>query len=99
METQTLKRVYYQDADVTVSVEVANNMAFLHVDVSTWNHSKLKKFYRIFAQLEKDCTDAGLIRMATLSPNPKFAHLFGGTTTSKFKHENKEYEVVVWELN
>lgn len=37
--------------------------------------------------------------MLTITPNPKFAKLFGGTSVGEIDHDGKKYEVVVWDLN
>lgn len=99
METKSLKQVEYQNEDFKFELEFHQDVAFLHCEVSRWSPSVLRHMYEVFSTTKENLIKGGFSRMATLSPNPKFAKLFGGDTVSVLEHEDKRYEVVVWELN
>lgn len=88
----------YSDGDVCVSVQPIGDDAHLHCLVYKWSPSVLRRLYEIFAWLERSLGDAGFKRLVTVTPNPKFAKLFGGTYLGDAYYHGVKHEVIVWEL-
>jgi hypothetical protein len=98
MEMQSLKQTYYKDENFVLEVELVFPIAFLHCEVSYWSPSVLRKCYRVFAVIREDLQNNNYEQMVTISPNPKFAKLFGGDTIRSFMMNQQNYEVIQWEL-
>jgi hypothetical protein len=98
MEMQSLKEVFFQNEDYTLEIEKLDNAVGLHCIVHNWSLSSLKHGYRKVAELMNILQEQGYDYMFTITPNPKFAKLFGGETKHKLTYNNEEYEVVIWEL-
>lgn len=97
METKLLD--YYSDDDLTIKIEPFGKGVMFHMEVHNWKLSVLKKSYPIVARLFEDMAKLGFIRGATITPNPKFAKLYGGTTTHILVTEDQQrLEVITWEL-
>jgi len=97
METQSPKP-YYEDADVSLILEPNDGKIYLHVDVRRWTPSIAKKCYSVLRTLFEDMQDSGYLEAFSITPNPKFAAMFGAESIHKFIHEKKDYEVVRWDL-
>lgn len=93
-----MRTPYYEDEEVKVAYEEFKDMVFLHCEVKVWRLSVLKKLYRLFASLGDFLVKKGYKEMATLTPNPRFAKLFGGTTRQYLEVNNEKVEYIVWEL-
>jgi hypothetical protein len=100
METQALqpKQVYYQDSNFRFEFERMGNLVVIHYTSYVWKPSVLKKAYSVFKTFLMECTENNITDVMTVTPNPKFAHLFGGTTTTTVVHKGQEYEVIKWDL-
>lgn len=98
METHSLKQTYYEDEHLLVEIEILENCIYLHCQVFKWTSSVLRKSYLIFTKLQQEAKEAGYLKLQTITPNPKFAQIFNGTTVGIVNYENKEYEVVEWVL-
>jgi len=97
MQTKLLN--YYTDEDISVNIEPFGKGVLFHVEISNWKLSVLKRCYVVCARLMEDMAAAGFIKAATITPNPKFAKLFGGTTTHVIvTKEQQRLEVITWEL-
>ena len=92
------KQIYYEDENFVLAYEIKNGMIAVHCDVSNFKLSALRKGYEVFANFLNFASAKGFKIVCTLTPNPKFAKLLGGESVGKFTHEEKEYEVVIWEL-
>jgi len=92
------KQTYYKDDNFILSYEMDDRLVVVHCDVNNFKLSSLKKGYEVFANFMNFVNSNGISLIATFTPNPKFAKLLGGKSVSKFTHEEKEYEVVIWEL-
>lgn len=97
METQS-NIVYYQDGDFTLRLVPTDQTLLMHCDVSVWNTKTLRNMYRVFASLLSEAKETPYVQLMTISPNPKFAKLFGGDTEQSFTQNGIEYEVIVWDL-
>jgi len=95
METQS-RNLFYQDDDFILEWEEWENKLLVHCNVSTWKPSVLKRGYSKFCEILQYSRDCGYEYMFTVSPNPKFARLFGGDAIGTVWYYNKEYEVIVW---
>ena len=98
METLVSKIAFYEGPDALFQYEVFGQSLLLHCEVTEWKPSTIKKGYRILGDFMYQMRKQGYISLATVTPNPKFAKLFGGTSVQKIMYEDKEYEVIVWEL-
>lgn len=81
-----------------VELQIVADTAHLHVTVSKWTPSVLKQLYKVFAELKELLTNKGFSYMVTISPNPKFAKLFGGEVVEEKIIDGVYYEVIVWDL-
>lgn len=97
METKSHKFVFFTDESVTVTLQEWDGKCFIHVDVNKFSHSHLKRFYRLFADIQTYLTQQGLCEMYSYSPNLKFCQMFGGKVLSTFTHNNNTYGVIRWE--
>jgi len=98
MQTKSLKQTIYQDSDVHFEVEDLGVWAFLHCEVQHWSPSVFKRSIRVFAQFLNEAAQKGYEKIVTISPNPKFCKVFGGTFESAFTQNGITYEVIKWEL-
>lgn len=98
METQTSKITFYEGSDALFQYEVFGKTLLLHCTVEEWKLSTVKKGYRVLGDFMYQMRKQGYESITTVTPNPKFAKLFGGTSVHKLMYEGKEYEVIVWEL-
>lgn len=93
-----MRNLLYKDEDFTVEWEEMEDCLFLHCEVKYWKLSAFRRMYKVFAELQDVARQKGFSSLATITPNPRFAKLFGGETVSTLTKEGIEYEVVVWEL-
>lgn len=93
-----MRQTFYKNDDFLIEVEALGDTVYLHCLVENWKPSVLKQIYKSFAYMEELFSRAGYERMATITPNPKFAKLFGGKTVREFEINDKPCEVIVWEL-
>lgn len=93
-----MRQPFYKNDDFLIEVEALGDTVYLHCLVDNWKPSVLKHLYEVFAIMQGMFESAGYERMATITPNPKFAKLFGGKTVREFEINNKPCEVIVWEL-
>lgn len=97
METQ-LRNLLYKDNDFIVEWEESEGALLLHCEVVYWKLSSLRRMYKVFAELQDIAKQKGYSLLSTITPNPRFAKLFGGETVDSFTREGVEYEVVIWDL-
>ena len=98
METQHSRYTFYNDIDCILEYEIWEDSVVLHSEIANWKPSVFKRCLSVLNTFFKEMEGRGIRRALTVTPNPKFAKLFGGITVSKIKHDDKEYEVVVWDL-
>lgn len=95
METGSHKIVFYSDSDFSFLLSEYDNNTFLHCEVNKWSLSVLKRMYKEFARfcntVESD--------FYTVTPNPKFAKLFGGKCLGCVTQDEITYEVIKWDWN
>lgn len=96
METQLHKHTYYKDKDFIFEIQFHEGQLILHCEVINWTLSALRRGYSVFKSLQEEVKQFEIDRMITVTPNPKFAKLFGGTTISKIEYNNIKYEVIEW---
>lgn len=89
--------VFYKDEDFTFSFFYQNNTALLHCEVEKWNTKVLRKMYEVFGVFREFCKRDGIEKIGTVTPNPKFAKLFGAKALGKSSFLGKEYEVMQWD--
>ena len=97
MATPTLNK-YYEDEHLTLELERHGHQIYLHVQARKWSPSIAKHAYSVLHSLFEDMKDSGYQEAWSITPNPKFAKMFGAYTFTKFQYENKQYEVVKWDL-
>lgn len=98
METKSLKVTYYKDEDFVFDFELNDEGVFLHCNVSNWKPSVLKRMYNVFASFTLEMEKHNVKNFMTVSPNPKFAKLFGGTVIHKGYIDDVLHEVIQWEV-
>jgi hypothetical protein len=92
------KITFYEGPDALFQYEVFGKNVFLHCTVAEWKPSTIKKGYRVLGDFMYQMQKQGYEHIFAITPNPKFAKLFGGTFVSDITYEDKQYEVVVWDL-
>lgn len=97
METQQHKMVVHSDDDFLFEVEANSEGLFLHCEVFNWKPSVLKKTYQVFGEFLNGAQQAGISKIYTVTPNPKFAKLYGGQVVNRGYIDNVLHEVIVWE--
>lgn len=78
--------------------ENVDGIIVLHCNVSSFSASKLKLMRSVFEIFKSDARDRGFNKLVTVTPNPKFAALFGGETKDHFVINDQYVEVMTWEL-
>lgn len=94
METGSHKIVFYSDSDFSFLLSEYENNTFLHCEVSSWSLTVLKNMYREFARF----CEIAPPEFYTVTPNPRFAKLFGGASLGFMTKDGITYEVIKWEL-
>lgn len=98
MQTQLPKHVYYKDEDLIFEYQEYKGNIFLHCNFTNWRLSSAKRFYSVLHTfLEEAKKNESIHTIMSISPNPKFCHMYGGTTVKTINYEGKDYEVVKWE--
>ena len=97
MEIQ-LSNIYSQTEDYLFRYDLVEDSVLIHCDIYNWKPSVLRRGYSEIASLMAEKKAEGYTRLFTVTPNPKFAKLFGGERINSFYHEDTYYEVVVWDL-
>jgi hypothetical protein len=92
MQTQSLK--YYEDSSFVLNIEIEKDFVILHCDVMVWKLSTLKKIYAVFSQI---LLDFKTYKVIAVTPNPRFAKLFGGRTVTYMEYEGKTMEIIQWQ--
>lgn len=98
METQLPKHTYYKDSNFVLEIQFYEGQLLLHCEVLSWTLSSLRRGYSVFKTLQEEAKEFEIDRMVTITPNPKFAKLFGGTTISEIEYNDIKYEVIEWVL-
>jgi hypothetical protein len=93
-----VKKLFYSDEDVAFEYEEDGTRLALHCEVRRWSPSVLKKSYRVLGDFMNQKRKEGFDKMITITPNPKFAKIFGGTSVGEVDYNEMKYEVVVWDL-
>ena len=93
------RQVFYADQDASFEYEVSGSEVLVHCEMHRWTPSVIRKGYMVLGDFMNTMRKQGLQTMVTVTPNPKFARLFGGKSIAQTSYEGKEYEVVVWDLN
>lgn len=94
METDSFKTVVFSDDDFTFLYSEYEGNLFIHCRVNSWKPSVLKKMYDVFGSFVNTVNRD----FYTVTPNPKFAQLFGGEILYKIEQNGTTYEVIKWEL-
>ena len=97
MQIQSHRYLYYKDNNIQIHVEEYQDKVYLHSLVYNWNMYIARHCFSIIKTLFIHLEEKGYTEAYAITPNPKFAKMFGAISLSKFKHENKDYEVVKWE--
>lgn len=87
------------DEDFTFKLEDAGlKVANMHCTVYKWSPRVLRKCVTAFGKAMNLLALDGFKKVITVTPNPKFAYMFGGTFTDSILYEGKYYEVIEWDL-
>lgn len=96
METQRFD--FYKNSDYVFAYSILDGNYFIHCQVTKWTPSVLKSMYRTFAKFILYLNSLDVFVFYTVTPNPEFAKLFNGSSIGKVVDQNKECEVIKWEL-
>ena len=80
----------------TEQLDEAN--VLVHCTVSEWSPSVARELDEAVARLMDQLLGAGVTRMFTLSPNPRFCEYMGGDRIGTINYDDTEYGVYQWEL-
>lgn len=97
MVTQS-RKTYYRDENISLEYEISNGDVLVHSYVNKFSSAVFRKALETFAIFLNECQEAGVKRVFTVTPNPKYARLFGGVSVNSFEFIGKEYEVIEWDL-
>ena len=98
MVINTPKQLYFKNDDFNIEYQIYLDSIFIHAEVVNWNPRVAKKGYIVFTKMQKEFKNKGYNQFISISPNPEFCKMYGGTSIQKINYENKEYEVMVWDL-
>ena len=98
MLISTPKQLYFKNNDFKLEYQVYLDSVFIHTEVINWNPRSAREGYIVFAKMQKEFKNEGCSRFISISPNPEFCKMYGGYSLQKINYENKEYEVMVWDL-
>lgn len=98
METLRRKVQIYLDEDFDFHATIVDGEYYLHLETKKWSPSTYKMMKGYFKDFLSYMKENGVAQVFTISPNPKFVKMFGGEVLGKVIHEEKEYEVIRWEL-
>lgn len=97
MGTQS-RKVYYRDENFSLEFEWFGGDILLHCTVNKFSVEIVKQGYIVFGMMLNECKDAGVNRVFTVTPNPKFSRMFGGVKVNELEYLEKKYEVIEWDL-
>lgn len=92
------KYTVHEDVNCLFQVELVDDWLLMHVEVKQWSVKIFKEMINIFADFENKMYKLGYSKLATVTPNPKFAKMFGGSTVKQFTVQGQQVEAIVWEL-
>lgn len=98
MEIQSHRYSYYKDEDICFEYEVDGLALCMHCTVFRFTPSVMKLLYSLFATFKSEAAGEGISKIYTITPNPRFASMFGGASLHAFTHEGVGYEVIQWIL-
>jgi hypothetical protein len=88
------RKTFSKTSSYHLEWEIIGNQCHIHCTVEEWKKSVLREGYLELARLQRFVGSMGYGEMYSISPNPKFCELLGGTSLGEFK---EGYEVMVWE--
>lgn len=92
------KLVLYEDMNCHLSVEVVSRVAYLHCEVFNWKVSTARRLYSALNTFLLSCEERDIVQVYTITPNPRFAEMYGGRHCGYVKYQEKDYEVFKWDL-
>lgn len=92
------RNIYYKDDNISLEFEYFGEDILIHSNVTKFTHTILKDAIVVFSMFLNECADGGYKRVFTVTPNPKYAKIFGGRKVNTLSYLNKEYEVIEWDL-
>lgn len=73
--------IFKETANYCLSYTCNGGEFHVHCEVYNWKLSVMKELYVEFAHLLEVASDMGFSEVWSVTPNPKFCLLFGGTDT------------------
>jgi hypothetical protein len=95
---QQPKQVFYSDDNFSLQYEPWGENVLVHFYINKVSHSEMRKWYKQAVAFEQFAKIQGYSKIVTVSPNPRFVSLFGGTEIKTIEYDNKEYKVTIWDL-
>ena len=96
--TQQPKVVFYSDDNFSLQYEPWGENVLVHFYVNKVSHTEMRKWYKQAVAFEQFAIDQGYKQIITVSPNPRFVSLFGGTEIQSIHYNGNEYRVMIWDL-
>lgn len=89
----------YETEDFIVYTEEEYGQVHIHCLVYNWKLSVLKNLYLVFGEVMNILKNNGVTELYSVTPNPKFAKMFGGSSEASVVLEGGVIrEVIVWRL-
>lgn len=88
------KHIIYDKEGIHFSYTVVKGVKYLHCTTSVWSLSAYKKGKKLMEGFLNLCRKDGDKKVLSITPNPKFAKMFGGKTVGYIQH----CEVIEWDL-
>lgn len=95
---ETTKYTFLDFGDAVLEYEIVGDVLVLHANVRNWTHNSFKLMKGVFDLFIADAIEQGYRKMVTVTPNPKFAKLFGGEVFDHMVINDQYVEVIKWEL-
>ena len=92
------RKIYYRDENFSLEFEKFEGDLLIHCDVTKFTPSAVKQGILVFGMMLNEARAGGFERVFTVTPNPKFAKMFGGVSVNTVNYLGKEYEVIEWDL-
>lgn len=95
-----VKKEFYDDDDLTVTLEEADGNLMAHVAIRNASKSIINKMLKIWEDIQYRAYWQGYEEIYTYSNEPRmFDIVKGGTEVGEFDKDGTKYKVWKWELN
>lgn len=93
-------KTYYEDENCRISLEELEGQVFAHVTFHKFSRSILLTALKVWAEIKAKCYWLGYEAIYTYTNDERMQHMFPGSKNrGKFNFNDKEFQVLEWELN